>query len=64
MQFDRGYSPYFSSTKPETGSVELENPVHPAGRQKSPTSVNWAAGSAMLAKANKPLMIIAEDVGR
>ncbi|CAM3927040.1 MULTISPECIES: chaperonin GroEL [Shewanella] len=62
MQFDRGYlSPYFIN-KPETGSVELENPYILLVDKKISNIRELLPILEGLAKTGKPLMIIAEDV--
>ena len=62
MQFDRGYlSPYFIN-KPETGSVELENPYILLVDKKISNIRELLPVLEGVAKASKPLMIIAEDV--
>ncbi|ETS98267.1 chaperonin GroEL [Providencia sp. PROV188] len=62
MQFDRGYlSPYFIN-KPETGVVELENPFILLVDKKVSNIRELLPVLEGVAKANKPLLIIAEDV--
>ncbi|MCE1649405.1 chaperonin GroEL, partial [Enterobacter hormaechei] len=62
MQFDRGYlSPYFIN-KPESGSVELENPYILLVDKKISNIRELLPVLEGVAKASKPLMIIAEDV--
>ncbi|NHB92763.1 chaperonin GroEL [Photorhabdus cinerea] len=62
MQFDRGYlSPYFIN-KPETGSVELENPFILLVDKKISNIRELLPVLEGVAKASKPLLIIAEDV--
>ncbi|WP_339037733.1 chaperonin GroEL [Serratia symbiotica] len=62
MQFDRGYlSPYFIN-KPETGSVELESPFILLADKKISNIREMLPVLEALAKAGKPLLIIAEDV--
>ncbi|UDG81234.1 60 kDa chaperonin [Candidatus Hartigia pinicola] len=62
MQFDRGYlSPYFIN-KPETGSVELENPFILLVDKKISNIRELLPVLESVAKASKPLLIIAEDV--
>ncbi|MBG2815013.1 chaperonin GroEL [Proteus mirabilis] len=62
MQFDRGYlSPYFIN-KPETGTVELENPFILLVDKKVSNIRELLPVLEGVAKANKPLLIIAEDV--
>lgn len=62
MQFDRGYlSPYFIN-KPETGSVELENPFILLADKKISNIREMLPMLEAVAKAGKPLLIIAEDV--
>ncbi|MGK2946305.1 MAG: chaperonin GroEL [Candidatus Malihini olakiniferum] len=62
MQFDRGYlSPYFIN-KPETGSVELENPFILLADKKISNIREMLLVLEAVAKAGKSLLIIAEDV--
>ncbi|MDN0019219.1 chaperonin GroEL [Providencia stuartii] len=62
MQFDRGYlSPYFIN-KPETGVVELENPFILLVDKKVSNIRELLPVLEGVAKASKPLLIIAEDV--
>nr|3OSX_A Chain A, kDa chaperonin [Xenorhabdus nematophila] len=62
MQFDRGYlSPYFIN-KPESGSVELENPYILLVDKKISNIRELLPVLEGVAKASKPLVIIAEDV--
>ncbi|CAD6506787.1 chaperonin GroEL [Candidatus Profftia tarda] len=62
MQFDRGYlSPYFIN-KPETGSVELENPFILLADKKISNIREMLPILESVAKSGKPLLIIAEDV--
>jgi len=62
MQFDRGYlSPYFIN-KPETGSVELESPFILLVDKKISNIREMLPVLEAVAKAGKPLLIIAEDV--
>ncbi|OSN06498.1 molecular chaperone GroEL [Lonsdalea iberica] len=62
MQFDRGYlSPYFIN-KPETGSVELESPYILLADKKISNIRELLPLLEAVAKAGKPLLIIAEDV--
>ncbi|CUX97424.1 chaperonin GroEL [Candidatus Hoaglandella endobia] len=62
MQFDRGYlSPYFVN-KSETGVVELENPFILLADKKISNIREMLPVLESVAKAGKPLMIIAEDV--
>ncbi|MCE1685300.1 chaperonin GroEL, partial [Enterobacter hormaechei] len=62
MQFDRGYlSPYFIN-KPEAGSVELENPYILLVDKKISNIRELLPVLEGVAKASKPLVIIAEDV--
>nr|VUS17765.1 GroEL [Candidatus Arocatia carayoni] len=62
MQFDRGYlSPYFIN-KPETGAVELENPFILLADKKISNIREMLPVLETVAKAGKPLLIIAEDV--
>ncbi len=62
MQFDRGYlSPYFIN-KPEAGTVELENPYIILVDKKISNIREILPVLEAVAKAGKPLLIIAEDV--
>src|SRR5476651_1155316 len=62
MQFDRGYlSPYFIN-KPETGSIELESPFILLADKKISNIREMLPVLEAVAKAGKPLLIIAEDV--
>jgi chaperonin GroEL len=62
MQFDRGYlSPYFIN-KSETGSVELENPFILLVDKKISNIRELLPVLEAVAKASKPLLVIAEDV--
>ena len=62
MQFDRGYlSPYFIN-KPDTGSVELEDPFILLVDKKISNIREMLPVLEGVAKAGKPLVIIAEDV--
>lgn len=62
MQFDRGYlSPYFVN-KPETGAVELESPFILLADKKISNIREMLPVLEAVAKAGKPLLIIAEDV--
>ncbi|AKC60251.1 chaperonin GroEL [Blochmannia endosymbiont of Camponotus (Colobopsis) obliquus] len=62
MQFDRGYlSPYFVN-KPESGTVELENPFILLADKKISNIREMLPMLESVAKAGKPLLIIAEDV--
>ncbi|SNC58863.1 chaperonin GroEL [Sodalis endosymbiont of Henestaris halophilus] len=62
MQFDRGYlSPYFVN-KTETGVVELENPFILLADKKISNIREMLPVLEAVAKAGKPLLIIAEDV--
>lgn len=62
MQFDRGYlSPYFIN-KPETGSVELESPLILMADKKISNIREMLPILEAVAKAGKPLLIIAEDL--
>ena len=62
MQFDRGYlSPYFIN-KPEAGSVELENPYILLVDKKISNIRELLPVLEGVAKAGKPLLIIAEDI--
>jgi len=62
MQFDRGYlSPYFIN-KQENGTVELENPFILLVDKKISNIRELLTTLEGVAKAGKPLLIIAEDV--
>tara|TARA_R110001583_G_scaffold10698_3_gene49066 strand:+ start:4712 stop:6349 length:1638 start_codon:yes stop_codon:yes gene_type:complete len=62
MQFDRGYlSPYFM-TNQESGTVELENPYILLVDKKIGNIRELLTTLEAVAKASKPLLIIAEDV--
>ncbi|CAJ1883534.1 chaperonin GroEL [Aeromonas veronii] len=62
MQFDRGYlSPYFIN-KQETGSVELDDPFILLVDKKVSNIREMLPVLEGVAKAGKPLLIIAEDV--
>ena len=62
MQFDRGYlSPYFIN-KPETATVELDNPFILLVDKKISNLRELLPVLEGVAKAGKPLLIIAEDV--
>ncbi|WP_032108401.1 chaperonin GroEL [Necropsobacter massiliensis] len=62
MQFDRGYlSPYFIN-KPETATVELDNPYLLLVDKKISNIRELLPVLEAVAKAGKPLLIIAEDV--
>lgn len=62
MQFDRGYlSPYFVN-KTETGVVELESPFILLADKKISNIREMLPILEAVAKASKPLLIIAEDV--
>ena len=62
MQFDRGYlSPYFIN-KPETGSIELESPFILMADKKISNIREMLPVLEAVAKAGRPLLIIAEDV--
>jgi chaperonin GroEL len=62
MQFDRGYlSPYFM-TNHESGTVELENPYILLADKKIGNIRELLPTLEAVAKASKPLLIIAEDV--
>ncbi|WP_386689371.1 chaperonin GroEL [Lonepinella sp. MS14437] len=62
MQFDRGYlSPYFIN-KPETATVELDNPYILLVDKKISNIRELLPVLEGVAKAGKPLLIIAEDV--
>lgn len=62
MQFDRGYlSPYFVN-KPETGAVELDDPFILLVDKKVSNIREMLPVLEGVAKAGKPLIIVAEDV--
>ncbi len=62
MQFDRGYlSPYFIN-KSESGVVELENPYILLVEKKISNIREILPILESIAKSNKPLLIISEDV--
>ena len=62
MQFDRGYlSPYFIN-KPETATIELDNPFILLVDKKISNIRELLPVLEGVAKAGKPLLIIAEDV--
>lgn len=62
MQFDRGYlSPYFIN-KPETATAELDNPFILLVDKKISNIRELLPVLEAVAKAGKPLLIIAEDV--
>ena len=62
MQFDRGYlSPYFIN-KPETATVELDNPYLLLVDKKISNIRELLPVLEGVAKVGKPLLIIAEDV--
>ena len=62
MQFDRGYlSPYFIN-KPETATVELDNPYILLVDKKVSNIRKLIPVLEGVAKAGKPLLIIAEDI--
>merc|ERR1712098_527396 len=62
MQFDRGYlSPYFINNQ-ENGTVELDNPFILLVDKKISNIRELLPTLEGVAKAGKPLMIIAEDV--
>ena len=62
MQFDRGYlSPYFIN-KPETATVELDNPYILLVDKKVSNIRELLPVLEGVAKAGKPLLIIAEDM--
>ncbi|WWO95454.1 MAG: chaperonin GroEL [Candidatus Dasytiphilus stammeri] len=62
MQFDRGYlSPYFIN-KPETGTIELEHPFILLVDKKISNIREMLSILEAVAKSNKPLLLIAEDV--
>jgi chaperonin GroEL len=62
MQFDRGYlSPYFV-TNPEKMEVELEEPYILCNEKKISNMKDMLPILEQIARMNRPLMIIAEDV--
>ncbi|CAK6479947.1 chaperonin GroEL [Pseudomonas sp. Nvir] len=62
MQFDRGYlSPYFVN-KPDTGAVELESPLLLLVDKKISNIRELLPVLEAVAKAGRPLLIVAEDV--
>jgi chaperonin GroEL len=62
MQFDRGYlSPYFV-TDPERMQVVLENPVILIHEKKISSMKDLLPVLEMVARAGRPLVIIAEDI--
>lgn len=62
MQFDRGYiSPYFV-TNPDRMEAELENPVILIHEKKISSMKDLLPVLEQVAKAGKPLLIIAEDI--
>ncbi|PJH69286.1 molecular chaperone GroEL, partial [Salmonella enterica subsp. enterica serovar Typhimurium] len=64
IQFDRGYlSPYFLN-KPDTGAVVLESQFIMLADKKISNIREMLPVLEAVAKAGKPLLIIAEDVER
>src|SRR5258705_9916169 len=62
MQFDRGYlSPYFV-TDPERMEVVLENPVILINEKKITSLNDILPVLELVAKAGRPLLVIAEDI--
>ncbi|MCU0725209.1 MAG: chaperonin GroEL [Planctomycetes bacterium] len=62
MQFDKGYlSPHFIN-KPEDMTVEIENPVILIHEKKISSVKNLLPLLESIAKAGKPLLVIAEEV--
>src|SRR5690606_13063490 len=62
MQFDRGFlSPHFVTNQDEV-SVELENPYILLYEEKISSNKKLIPLLEAISKANKPLLIIAEDV--
>lgn len=62
MQYDKGYiSPYFVNDR-ETMTVELENPYVLVTDQKVSTIQDILPILEQVVKANKPLLIIADDI--
>jgi chaperonin GroEL len=62
MQFDRGYlSPYFV-TDSERMEASPQGPVHPHLRAKISQHEGPAPDLEQIAKAGRPLLIIAEDI--
>jgi chaperonin GroEL len=63
MQFDRGYlSPYFV-TDPERMEVVLDNPFILIHEKKISSMKDLLPVLELVAKASRPLLIIAEDIG-
>jgi chaperonin GroEL len=62
MQFDKGYlSPHFVN-KPESMTVELENPVILIHEKKIGSIKDMLPLLESIAKASRPLVVIAEDI--
>ncbi|MGE0623498.1 MAG: chaperonin GroEL [Pseudomonadales bacterium] len=62
MQFDRGYlSPYFVNTQ-ERMQVELDNPLVLLNEKKISSVRDMLPALEAVAKAGRPLLIVAEDV--
>ena len=62
MQFDRGFlSPHFVTNQDEQ-KVELENPYILIYEEKISSAKNLVPLLEAISKANKPLLVIAEDV--
>ena len=62
MQFDRGYLSQYFINKPETATVELDNPFILLVDKKISNIRELLPVLEGVAKAGKPLLIIAEDV--
>ena len=62
MQFDRGYLSPYCINKPETGSVELDDPFILLVDKKISNIREMLPVLEGVAKAGKPLIIVAEDV--
>lgn len=62
MQFDRGYLSAYFVNKPETSTVELENPFILLADKKISNIREMLPMLEAVAKTGKPLLIIAEDV--
>ncbi|PHN16302.1 chaperonin GroEL [Candidatus Tremblaya phenacola] len=62
MQFDRGYLSSYFINKPETGSVELDNPYILVADKKVSNIRELLPILEAVAKSNRQLLIIAEDV--
>jgi chaperonin GroEL len=62
MQFDRGYLSAYFVTDPERMEVVLENPVVLIHEKRISTMTDLLPVLELVAKAGRPLLIIAEDV--